>query len=203
MSQPQGIEFVCLLVNFNSRGKIMMSRFLIFALLVCIPAAGLSQVYEIKTGRVDFKSDAPQELIKATSDDLKGVLNINKKTFAFKIGIASFKGFNSPLQKEHFNENYMETSKYPYAYFSGKIIEDIDFGQNGEYLVRAKGRLQIHGVGHERIVYSKLIVKDGRIVISADFVVSLADHDIKIPRVVYNKLATNISVITTATLERK
>lgn len=181
----------------------MICRILIFVWLVMSPFVGLSQLYELKTGNISFSSEARQELIKASSDGLKGVLNIAKKTFVMKVGIASFKGFNSPLQREHFNENYMETGKYPFAYFSGKIIEDINLAKDGECLVRTKGKLTVHGVEQERIIYSKLTVKDNMITIYSDFVVSLADHNIKIPRVVSEKLATNIKVTVKAALIKK
>lgn len=180
-----------------------MSRRLLILLFLVLPFVGVGQVYKVKTGRIDFKSDAREELINASSEGLLGLLDAGNRTFAFRVGIASFSGFNSPLQREHFNENYMETSKYPYAFFTGKIIEDIDFGRDGEHTVRAKGKLTIHGVEQERIIYSKLIVKQGSITIYTDFVVALADHDIKIPRVVYEKLATNINVNLSASLSQK
>ena len=109
-------------------------------------------------------------------------------------------GFNSPLQREHFNENYMETNIFPEASFSGKIIEDIDFSRNGTYTVRAKGKLKIHGIVQDRIIKSNVTVKNGKMSLQSDFIVSLADHDIKIPRVVSEKLAPDINVSVKATL---
>lgn len=120
-----------------------------------------------------------------------------------RLAIVSFRGFNSALQKEHFNENYMETQKYPYAYFSGKIIEDVDLSADGEYFVRAKGKLIIHGVEHERIVYARLSSKQGEMQLHSDFTVSLEDHKIKVPRVVSEKLATNINIAIHAKLVKK
>jgi len=60
------------------------------------------------------------------------------------------------LQKEHFNENYLESDKYPEASFKGKIIEDIDLDKDGEYEVRAKGELTIHGIMQERIIKANI-----------------------------------------------
>lgn len=160
-------------------------------------AAGL---YQVRSGSIDFHSKAPQELIHASSRQLKGLLDTGKKTFAFKIPIASFQGFNSPLQREHFNENYMESDIYPEASYSGKIIEDIDFGKDGKYQVRTKGRLRIHGIEQERIIRSEVTVKSRKIIIQSEFIVALADHKIKIPRVVYDKLAPNINVTVLASL---
>lgn len=173
-----------------------------FVLLFLLLSTRLSaqHVYEVKNGDVQFYSDAPQEIIKAYSANLKGLVDFSKKTFVFRIGISSFEGFNSPLQREHFNENYMETTLFPTASFTGKIIEDIDINKNGIYNVRTKGKLKIHGIEHERIIRTTVTVKDGQATIKSDFVVLLADHNIKVPRVVDNKLSQEIHVSVVANI---
>jgi len=170
-------------------------------LLCCFTAVflkpnGFSQspVLGTKSGIITFSSDAPLELIRASSKELRGKFDISKKLFAFTVNINSFTGFNSPLQREHFNENYMESVQYPSASFSGKIIEDIDFTKDGSYTIRAKGNLSIHGVVQERIIKSDLVVKDGKININSNFTVLLVDHNIPIPKVVHEKLASEIKV---------
>ncbi len=160
-----------------------------------------AQIYQASRGKVSFKSEAPQELINASSDQLAGLLDIDKKNFAFKIYIRSFKGFNSLTQEIHFNENYMESDKYPVASFSGKIIEDEDFTKDGSYQVRAKGTLIIHGVPQERIIKCSITVTDKKITVKSNFTVLLSDHNIPIPKLVYQKLANEIQVSVNATLE--
>lgn len=178
------------------------SLFLIACCCFCLPAfsqdAGL---FLVREGEIRFHSEAPQELIRAASGELKGALDIRKKTFVFRIPITSFQGFNSPLQREHFNENYMETIRFPEAVFAGKIIEDVDFAKDGTYQVRAKGRLVVHGLEQERIIPSKVVVKGDKITVSSEFVVLLADHNIKIPRVVAEKLSPEIKVSMTASMQ--
>ena len=151
-------------------------------------------LYNIQKGMVSFRSDAPLELIKPVSNELKGIIETAKKEFAFSINIKSFGGFNSVTQKEHFNENYLESNKYPTATFSGKIIEDVDFTKNVTISVRAKGILMIHGVPQERIIKSDLTIRNGIISIKSYFTVLLADHNIPIPKVVHEKLASEIKV---------
>lgn len=161
------------------------------------------QDYKVSTGSISFRSDAPLELIKAQSSELKGLVIPDKKQFAFIINIKSFKGFNSPLQQEHFNENYLESNKYPVASFEGKIIEDIDFTKDGEYSVRSKGNLSIHGVVQERIIKCDVSIKDKNISLKSTFTVLLADHNIPIPKVVHEKLASEIKVEVKAELVTK
>ena len=153
-----------------------------------------TNVYITQEGIVKFHSHAEHELIYATSNQLTGILDIDKKTFLFKINIASFTGFNNALQREHFNENYLETAFYPQSAYAGKIIEDIDLQKDGEYTVRTKGKLKIHGVEQECIIKSNVSCKKGKILIRSDFQVLLADYNIKIPRIVSDKLSPIIDV---------
>jgi YceI-like domain len=145
-------------------------------------------------GRVSVRSDAPLELITASSQQLRGIIDPAKNTFAWSVEVKTFEGFNSPLQREHFNENYLESNKYPKATFSGKIIEKVDFQRDGVYTVRAKGTFTIHGVAQERIIKSQITIKKGAARIQSAFTVPLADHQIEIPRVVYQKIAEEITV---------
>lgn len=133
---------------------------------------------------------------------MRGKLDAGKKTFAFIVKMNSFKGFNSPLQKEHFNENYLESSTYPDAYFSGKIIEDIDFTKDGTYSIRVKGNLVLHGVTQERIIKSDVTIKNGLVNIVSNFTVQLSDHNIPIPKVVHEKLASEIKVEVKAVMQQ-
>lgn len=153
-----------------------------------------SQIYTCKDGTTKFTSEAPLELIKAQSGKTTGAVDFSNKNIAFSVGVESFNGFNSDLQKEHFLENYMEADKYPKAVFKGKLIEDVEINKPGTYSVRAKGTFNIHGVEKEKIIKVKLIVKDGQIDAESDFDVPLSDHDIKVPKIVNQKIASVISV---------
>ena len=170
-------------------------------ILILSTGAGIkAQRYGIQQGVVNFVSDAPLERIAATSRVLRGVIDVTQRTFAFTIDIASFQGFNNPLQRVHFNENYMESTDYPVATFAGKFIEDVDLSADGQYEVRVKGKLTIHGVEKERIIKSMVRIDQGVMSISAKFTVLLEDHDIRIPKVVLQKIAKIVDVEVTATL---
>ncbi|MBL0103366.1 MAG: YceI family protein [Bacteroidetes bacterium] len=160
------------------------------------------QFYYTDNGHVSFKSEAKQ-LIKATSDELRGVLDPVHKTFVFKVALQTFKGFNSSLQQEHFNEKYLESEKYPEATFMGKIIETVNLTQDGVYDIRAKGKFWIHGIEQERIIRSLITIKGEKITLEAHFNVLLSDHNIKVPKVVHEKIASEISVDIKAQLNKK
>ena len=151
-------------------------------------------IFQTTRGEVNFVSEAPLEIIKASSDELNGLINTDERTFAFTMKTRSFKGFNSPLQQEHFYENYIESKQYPNARFSGKIIEPVNLLESGEYSVRAKGILDIHGVEKERVIRVDLKVNDGKITADSTFEVLLEDHNITIPKMVFKKISEQIRV---------
>lgn len=170
-------------------------RVLIIFSLATLPTGLKAQKkYTTRNAKIDFTSEAQLELIKAASSNVKGLIDPATNQFAFTIDVNSFQGFNSSLQREHFNEKYMESEKYPMATFSGKIIEQIDFLSDGSYDVRAKGDLNIHGVKQTRIIKGKISIKNGTLKINATFDVPLSDHNITIPTVVSQKIATQIKV---------
>lgn len=153
----------------------------------------------IGSGSITFISSAPHEHITATNTAVSGVLSLDERSFAVRVPMRSFVGFNSPLQKEHFEENYMEAVLYPNALFEGRIIEAVDLRTPGQKQVRAKGRFTIHGVARERIVLCDILIERtpaGRntVHVRAELTVPLADHDIRVPRIVQQKIASMIDV---------
>lgn len=176
--------------------SIFASLFLLGSQLYVVP-----QNYTTQAGVIRFWSDAPLEFIEARSESLRGILVPAQNEFAFSVKIESFQGFNSPLQREHFNENYLESNIYPDATFAGKIIETIDFSTPGKHVVRAKGKFTVHGVSRERIIRSTLEVDDsGNLRIESAFTVLLEEHQIRVPKMISKKIAEEIQVEVNLTL---
>jgi polyisoprenoid-binding protein YceI len=170
--------------------KYTLFTFLLFALHNTV----IGQIFMCKDGNTKFTSEAPLEMIKAQSNKTLGVIDFGTRNVAFSVVIQSFDGFNSALQKEHFLENYLEAGKFTKATFKGKIIEDISVSKNGTFSVRAKGIFNIHGIEKEKIIKVKINVKDNIVEVDSDFEVPLTDHDIKVPRIVNQKIASIITV---------
>ena len=176
--------------------------FILLSLTIQGPAVGARAVYLTREGHVSFLSDAPLELIRASSGVLNGAVDTGQRTFAFTVEIKSFDGFNSPLQREHFFENYMEADRFPRATFTGRIIEKVDLSRDGEYIIRAKGRLKIHGVERERIIRSQVTTRGEKMHIVSEFTVGLREHNISVPKIVFQKIAREIKVRVEADLVR-
>jgi polyisoprenoid-binding protein YceI len=96
--------------------------------------------------------------------------------------------------QEHFNENYLESSKYPLATFKGKIIDIVDFSKNGSYDITAKGFLTIHGVTQPKELKGKLTIDNAKINLKSNFEVKVTDFKIEVPTLVFAKIAEIIAV---------
>ena len=124
------------------------------------------------------------------------MLNTETKELVVRVPINQF-DFPNKLMQQHFNENYLESEKYPYGTFKGKLAEDIDFSKPGTYDATATGVLNIHGVDQKRTLNGKIIVApDGAVQLNTKFTVALVDHKIDIPKIVFNKIAETIAVTT-------
>ena len=173
----------------------------IFIIALCfypLLVSGQAKIYKTNTAKISFVSEAPLEIIKATSKNLTGVVNLTTNNFSFKVLMKNFEGFNNPLQKEHFYENYMETDEYPESTFTGKIIEPVIMGKEQD--VRAKGILTVHGKSTEVLVDLHLKADEGQLEFSSKFEVLLEDFNINVPRIVSQKIAKNIFVTTSGVL---
>jgi polyisoprenoid-binding protein YceI len=146
-----------------------------------------------KSGKVSFFSSAPLEDIEATNQSAQSVINTNTKEVAVKIPIKAFK-FDNSLMQEHFNENYMESEKFPHATFKGKINEEVDLTKEGIYQVSATGKMNIHGVERDQTIKGKLQVAGGKAILDSSFEVLLVDYKIEVPTVVFQKIAEKIKV---------
>lgn len=157
--------------------------------------------YILENTSVRFFSDGVIEDIEAINKDTKGIVDASKNEFLFKIPIKSFK-FESALMQEHFNENYLESDKYPEGTFKGKIEGSYNLQKDGDYTVKAIGDLIIHGVTQTRTIPATMHVKDGKASIESKFIIKVADHKVKIPTVVIKSIAEEVEVTVKADLKK-
>jgi len=153
---------------------------LLFAVIIVFVSRLSSQIFMAKTCEITFFSQTPVEDITATSKIAKPLLNTKTQEVQVKIPMTSFI-FEKPLMQEHFNENYVESEKYPFAIFKGKINEKTDFTIDGEYPVTVTGTMSLHGVDKEYTIPGKLIIKGEQITLSSTFKITFANHKIVIP----------------------
>jgi polyisoprenoid-binding protein YceI len=153
------------------------------------------KVFFTKGGNIDFLSETPVENIEAVNNQVVSFLKTGTGEINFGVLIKSFK-FKNALMEEHFNENYMESDKYPKATFKGKItnLDDTDFEEPGVYTANIKGTLNIHNVINEIEVSAKIEVTDKNVIAKSTITVKPEDYNIKIPDIVKEKIAKVIAV---------
>jgi polyisoprenoid-binding protein YceI len=170
----------------------------ILCLLFCIGIATLASAqtkYITKTGHIWFYSHTPIEDIEAHSHQVVAIVIPSTASLVIGIPIMSFE-FKKTLMQEHFNENYMESSKYPKATFQG-VVKDatsINTTKNGSYPVSVEGDLTIHNVTHKIKADGIVVVKDGKFNVTSKFIVSPKDYNIAIESRFSGNIASSIDV---------
>jgi polyisoprenoid-binding protein YceI len=168
-------------------------RLLILMISQFIAITCFGQLYMTKTGESSFFSETPMENIAAVNKQVLVILNTTNGEIAIKMQQRGFH-FPNKLMEEHFNENYMETDKYPAAVFTGKIKDPVDYSKDGNYNVSADGILDIHGIRQNRTLKGQLTISGGQITLISAFDVKLTDHKIEVPSLVVTKISEVISV---------
>lgn len=164
------------------------------AILLLFPGTIRAQeIYEATGVSTEFFSSAPIEDIAAHADGGISLWNTRNGEITFRINIRSF-DFEKGKMQEHFNENFMESHKYPNATFKGRVQQQPDLSEEGQYQVTLEGILQIHGVEQQREIDATVTVRDNKVELYSKFNVAVADHDIEIPKLLFRNIAEVVSV---------
>ncbi len=158
--------------------------------------------YFTKTGRITFLSNAPLEDIEAVNKTAGAVLDTRTGQIQFAVLMKGFE-FKKALMQEHFNENYVESHKYPKAEFRGNIVNNnsVNYTKDGTYAVNVKGQLSLHGVTKEIEVPATIQVQGGKIEGRSTFTLHVADYRIAIPSLMKDKISNNVKVVVQVKLE--
>lgn len=180
----------------------MKKTFLLFALSLVIYSLS-AQKYITKNGHIKFYSETPVETIEAHNKQVNAALDSQSGDLVFKVLMKSFV-FEKALMQEHFNENYVESDKFPNAIFKGKVtnIGDIDFSEKGEQTVQIEGDLTIHGVTKKISETGIFNISEEEVKGTATFIVKPSDYDIRIPKTVVKNIAGEIEVSVDVNLKK-
>ncbi|MEI7898047.1 MAG: YceI family protein [bacterium] len=178
-----------------------ISIFFVLA-FVTVFSAG-AQKFITKSGHIKFFSDSPLEKIEAHNRQVNSALDMATGGFVFKVLLKSFE-FEKALMQEHFNENYVESDKFPAATFVGKVtnIKDVDITKDGVYNADVEGKLTLHGVTKDVKEKGTFEMKQGKLIGKAKFNLAVADYKISIPGSVSNNLSKTIEVTVDITLDK-
>ena len=168
-----------------------------------IAISGYSQKYVTKNGFIRFYSDASVEKIEAINRQVNAAMDVTTGDFVFRVLMKSFT-FEKALMQEHFNENYVESDKFPSATFLGKIIniKDVNISKDGKYPVTVEGKLTMHGETKQVSEAGIVEVKEGKLIGKAKFNLTLSDYKISIPNDVVNSISKTIEVTVEVVLDK-
>ncbi len=177
---------------------------LLITAFIAFCSIGHAQKYYTKNGSISFFSKTNIEDIKADNNQVMGVFDAQTGSLQFSLLIKNFH-FAKALMEEHFNENYLESDKYPKSTFKGSIegISKVDFTKDGNYPVSVSGSLIIHGVTNKVVSKGNISIKDGKITGTSMFIVTLADYNVTIPTLVKNNISKTIEITVNCLYDQK
>lgn len=152
-------------------------------------------IYYSREARISFYSKAPLEDIEAHNNRGSSVIDFDNCRIESSVLIRGFM-FEKSLMQEHFNENYMESHKYPRATFKGTFVncEEITIDSDGTYPFTVEGELEMREITGDVIAEGEIVVENGQISGKAEFTVKVADYNIRIPALVSDNIARAIDV---------
>jgi polyisoprenoid-binding protein YceI len=158
--------------------------------------------YFTKSGSIQFVSKGAIETIQASHRSVTCVLDSKSGAVQFAVLMKGFE-FKKALMQEHFNENYVESDKYPKAEFRGQIVNnaDIAYTKDGVYNAHVKGKLTLHGETKDVEADGKVTVKGGRLLANSDFTIQMSDYNISIPKLVKENMSNTVTISVNCTLE--
>ena len=144
----------------------------------------------------DATSNRSLEVIEATNRTASSVIDMATGQMEFAVLIKAFR-FERALMEEHFNENYLESDKFPKAVFKGKLadLKAVNLSKDGAYPVKVSGEMTMHGVTKPVNAEGTLTIKGGQVANGkSSFSLTLADYGVKVPSLVSDKVAKVVKV---------
>ncbi len=166
-------------------------RLLCILLLLSIGVLTAQKRYETNNGIVSFNASTPLESITAENIRVKAIFNTETGEFAALLYVRQFV-FPNALMQEHFNENYLESEQFPKATFLGSISDFDIKNPEGKYLI--KGSFMIHGIEQPAETTVDITNQDDHLKLSSSFIIKPEDHDIKVPKLVFKKIAQEVDI---------
>ena len=168
-----------------------MNKYFLILALSGLSFFATAQKYQSTKSYVKFYSEAKLEDITAENETARSIINIETGELVYAVQIKDFQ-FEKSLMQEHFNENYLESEKYPKSTLSAKIVDWN--GEKGEQTVKVVGDLTIHGVTKKVEIEGNITYQDDLVKVSAKFPVALKDYKVKIPKIVFYNIAEVVDV---------
>lgn len=182
----------------------MRRIYLLLTLIILVVNSQAQERYFTKTGRISFDATAPKspENIDAVNKSATCVLDSKTGDIQFSVLMKGFE-FTRALMMEHFNENYVESEKFPKTIFKGMVVNNdaINYTKDGTYTAKVKGKMTMHGETKDVETEGKISCKGGKVIVAAAFNLVFADYKVVIPQLVADKVANTAKIVVECALD--
>ena len=151
--------------------------------------------YFTRTGHIWFYSHTPVEDIEAHNYKVSSVMDAATGKMEFAVLMTAFQ-FEKALMQEHFNENYVESEKYPKSMFKGQIsdLSKVNWSKDGTYPVKVSGDLTIKDKTNPVTTDGTIEIKGDAVNAKSKFKIKLSDYNVEVPKMVRNKISEELEI---------
>jgi hypothetical protein len=180
-----------------------MKKAIFMLLVVANFLTAHAQKYFTKNASISFNASGPLEEIQSKNASVGFLLNTETGEIQTSALVKSFV-FEKQLMQEHFNENYMESEKYPKSTFKGTIKNnaEINYSKDGSYTLNVIGKLTLHGVTKDVNTSAKMTISAGKITVESQFTINCSDYGISIPGAVKEKVSNQVKIAIKGSLDK-
>lgn len=169
----------------NSK-KSAVVKYLLILYLASLPVISSAQVYKTEAGHAEFHSEVPLHSFTGTSDHLVGLINLADSTVDFYIDLNTLDtGIN---KRDADMKETLETEKFPFAEFYGKLVSGFDSTSNASQNVTVQGEFSIHGVTRQVQIEGKLEKTDRGLKVNASWILDIEQYDIEPPGILFYRV---------------
>ena len=190
------------MIKFKSVFHRFSALCLCFLVPVLAPTRSAAQVFKTKKGHAQVFSNSTLENFTGKSDYLVGQIDLADSTVDFYLDLSTLHT-GVELRDEHMQEEFLETNKYPFAQFSGKLVSPFNPSSNDTQQVKVEGTFKLHGVSHKITVSGRMAEVDHHLFVQAHWKLQLPDYNMKIPQVLFMKVSKTQKLAIKATLDEK
>lgn len=172
-----------------------MKSLILGLFVLCFSYSLQAQKYFSKNAKVSFAAGTPVENIDAVNKSGTVIIDLASGKIESAVLVTGFQ-FDRALMQEHFNENYIESAKYPKAIFKGSMDtkQAAQLAKDGKYTIKVTGDLTMHGVTKPMATNVDFVVNQGKIKAVAVFNAVLEDFKIAIPSLVKDKISKQAKI---------
>lgn len=160
--------------------------------IIVFPLWAEAQAFKTEKGHAEFKSEVPLHSFVGSSDHLTGKISLADSTVDFYLDLTTLDTGNNKRDKDM--RSTLETDKYPFAEFFGKLVSEFDPESSEPQKVTVQGEFKIHNISKEITVDGTLQKTRKGLQVEASWILDMTEYDIKPPGILFYRVDKNIHI---------